>query len=222
MLALSTLEGMRGCCRREKSEDRGPECASAARCRHTARGEPVASLGKQMRARLLRALGRRLTSRAVSSRFRTGRMQQILHARVPILKFVCEDTGGARSNLTPLAFNPQYLRHGSGMHDTWAAPLRHLASASIMPLCQHWSLCQQHAGKRAAVVALLRLAPVRGAKPSALLEACPLCSLLTHSTCVCIIGKGLEGRAGHPCAQGDVLHQLTGRQRARAQASRAT
>ena len=62
----------------------------------------MASLGKQMRARLLRALGRRLTSKGVVARFRTGHMQQILHARVPILKFVCEETGAARSQLSPL------------------------------------------------------------------------------------------------------------------------
>ena len=83
----------------------------------------MASLGKQMRARLLRALGRRLTSRPVYSRFRTGRMQQILHARVPILKFVCEDTGAA-------CCWPEL------------APLCHLL------FCQHGSPCQQSPGKR--------------------------------------------------------------------------
>ena len=89
-------------------QPKSPERVGAGyNCRHTSKGEPVASLGKQMRARLLRALGRRLTSKAVFSRFRTGHMQQILHARVPILKFICEDTGMAHAaDLASLSVSP--------------------------------------------------------------------------------------------------------------------
>ena len=52
-------------------------------------GDYVASLGKGGRQKLLRALARRLDRQ----RFTQGRIQHILHARVPILKFACAKTG---------------------------------------------------------------------------------------------------------------------------------
>ncbi len=58
-------------------------------CSERPSGDYVASLGKGGRQKLLRALARRLDRQ----RFTQGRIQHILHARVPILKFACAKTG---------------------------------------------------------------------------------------------------------------------------------